>query len=132
VIRQELHATAPWPSPAEETDLYDDLERVFKAQQLYSYPGRYLRQQPSTDRIAETLYRLEEYVLEQERYPAPRDAEITLGEPIDVHEFLRERNLNAKTSVRAMTELLRERMQALLPSTTAGTRGHAENVPAEL
>lgn len=60
----------------------------------------------------------------QERYPAPRDAEIMFGEPIDALRFLRERSLNSKTGVRAMTELLRERIQALLPS--AGPEGWSD------
>ena len=44
-------------------ELYDDLERVFVAQQLYSYPGQYLRQHPTTDRIAETLLKLDQRVV---------------------------------------------------------------------
>jgi 1-acyl-sn-glycerol-3-phosphate acyltransferase len=114
-IRQKLNAATPTASPDEKRDLYDDLEKVFAAQQLYSYPGQYLRLHPTTDRIAETIFKLEEDVLEQEHYPSSRDAEITFGEPIDANEFLRERGLNSKTGVRAMTELLRERIQMLMP-----------------
>jgi hypothetical protein len=93
--------------------LYDELEQLFLAQQLYSYPGQYLRRSPTLDRIAETILKLEEDVLELEHYPAPRRAEVIFGEPIDVLEELRAKNLKAKTGVRPMTELLRERIQGL-------------------
>ena len=41
-------------------------------------------------------------------------AEILFGSPVDVREFLRVENLNAKTGVRLMTELLRHRIQELM------------------
>lgn len=115
-IRFKLKATHPASSRAEAVELYDDLERIFVAQQLYSYPGQYLRQQPTLDRIAETIFKLEEDVLEQERYPTPRHARVAFGEPIDVLGFLSETGLDAKTGVRPMTELLRRRIEALLGS----------------
>ena len=115
-IRQKLNAVTPSPFPDAQSDLYDDLEKVFTAQQLYSYPGQYLRLHPTNDRIAETLFKLEEDVLELERYPVPRDAEVTFGEPIGAGQFLQERGLNSRTGVRAMTELLRARIQVLLSS----------------
>jgi hypothetical protein len=91
------------------------LEQLFVAQQLYSYPGQYLRRSPTPDRIAETIFKLEEDVLEHEHYPAPRRAEVIFGEPVDVLHVLQERKLTAKTGVGPMTELLRERIQALSP-----------------
>jgi 1-acyl-sn-glycerol-3-phosphate acyltransferase len=121
VIRQKLNASAPPPSRDQQADLYDDLDRVYAAQQLYSYPGQYLRQQPTVDRIAETLHKLEEDVLELERYPAPRNAEIAFGEPIDVRRFLEERRLNAKTGVRSMTELVHQRIRELMKRAPGGS-----------
>jgi 1-acyl-sn-glycerol-3-phosphate acyltransferase len=111
-IRQKLNVT-PAPSPEQQTVLYDDLEQLFVAQQLYSYPGQYLRRSPTPDRIAETLFKLEEDVLEHEHYPSPRRAEVIFGEPVDVLQVLQERKLNAKTGVRPMTELLREKIEKL-------------------
>jgi len=113
VIRQELNAGSP-PSPKRGEELYDELEQLFVAQQLYSYPGQYLRRNPTVDRIAETLFKLEEDVLEMENYPAPRRAEVIFGEPIDVLHELQKWKLNTKTGVRPMTGLLRERIQALV------------------
>jgi 1-acyl-sn-glycerol-3-phosphate acyltransferase len=93
--------------------LYDDLDRLFAAQQLYSYPGQYLHL-PTRDRIAETIFKMEEDVLGLGTYPTPRRAEITFGEPIDVAQFLVANHASAKTGVRPMTELLRARIEQLL------------------
>jgi 1-acyl-sn-glycerol-3-phosphate acyltransferase len=112
IIRQELiHRKPP---PEREEELYDDLDRVFVAHQLYSYPGQYLRQNPTVDRVAETILKLEEDVLDQQNYPAGRRAEVRFGEPIDVREFLAAEGMDAKTGVRPMTELLRHRIIALM------------------
>ncbi len=114
VIRKELTA-ADKPLSRERTEeLYDELDRVFVAQQLYSYPGQYLLQNPTADRIAETILKLEEDVLEKQNYPAPRQAKVGFGEPIDVRAFLRAEKLNFKTGARPMTELLRRRIQELM------------------
>ena len=96
VIRQELNGTSA-PAEKRREELYEELEQLFLAQQLYSYPGLYLRQNPTLDRIAETIFKLEEDVLELEHYPAPRHATVVFGEPIDVLRELQERKLNAKT-----------------------------------
>ncbi|MDA0577101.1 MAG: lysophospholipid acyltransferase family protein [Verrucomicrobia bacterium] len=114
VIRKKLTAPDNPPPPGHAEELYDDLDRVFVAQQLYSYPGQYLRQNPTVDRIAETILKLEEDVLDQQDYPGPRHAELNFGEPIDVHEFLQAGHLDPKTGVRPMTQLLRHRIQALM------------------
>lgn len=113
VIRQELNAAAA-PAQERQEELYDELEQLFVAQQLYSYPGQYLRRQPTLDRIAETIFKLEEDVLEREHYLTPRRAEVSFGEPIEVQRVLQERKVDAKTGVRLMTELLRSRIEALL------------------
>jgi hypothetical protein len=115
MIRRELHATPP-PSAARHGELYDELDQLYVAQQLYSYPGQYLIRQPTLDRIAETILKLEEDVLERESYPTPRYAEVIFGDPIDVRQVLEDLKLNAKNGVRPMTELLREGIQKLSAS----------------
>jgi len=131
-IRQKLNATTPPLSPDQETELYDDLERVFIAQQLYSYPGKYLSQHPTTDRIAETIFKLEEDVLQTEQYPVERQAEVRFGEPIDAGQFLEQEQLNAKTGVRLMTQLLKLRIKELLDQMGAGStpEHHPNKEPA--
>jgi 1-acyl-sn-glycerol-3-phosphate acyltransferase len=124
IIRKELAAddsgsgsgsgSAPAPARERGETLYDDLDRLFAAQQLYSYPGQYLRSHPTLDRIAETLFKLEEDVFGNGTYPAPRRAEIRFGEPIDVESFLESRRATSKTGVRPVTELLRVQIETLL------------------
>lgn len=113
VIRQELNSNAEAPSREHGEELYAELEQLFLAQQLYSYPGQYLRRSPTLDRIAETIFKLEEDVLELEHYAAPRRAEVIFGEPVDVLEELQAKKLNGRSGVRPMTELLRERIQGM-------------------
>ncbi len=113
-IRQELTARKSPLDPRKEEDLYDRLDRIFVAQQLYSYPGRYLQQNPTHDRIAETLFKLEEDVLNSEKYYGPRTAEIKFDTPIDVRQFLQERSLSTKTAGPALTGKIRNRLQGIL------------------
>jgi hypothetical protein len=114
IIRKELISGLETLSAQRREQLYDDLDRLFAAQQLYSYSGPYVRTHPSLDRIAETILKLEEDVLGDGTYPAARRAEVVFGEPIDVESFLREGGLNAKSGVRPLTELLRHRIEALM------------------
>jgi 1-acyl-sn-glycerol-3-phosphate acyltransferase len=114
IIRKELIAGLETLPPQRREQLYDDLDRLFAAQQLYSYSGPYVRSHPTLDRIAETLFKLEEDVLGDGTYPAPRRAEVVFSEPIDVESFLRDNGLNAKSGVRPLTELLRHRIEGLM------------------
>ena len=115
IIRQELHARTP-PSPARREELYEELDQLYVSQQLYSYPGQYLISQPTLDRIAETILKLEEDVLQLGRYPTPRYAKVIFGEPIDVLQVLEDRKLNARNGVRTMTGLIRGQIEKLSPA----------------
>ncbi len=92
-----------------------DLELVFLVVQLFSYPGDYVAQQPSVERIAETLDKLEEDVLgfQTARIRGARKATVTFGEPIRV-----EAERGKRESTAALTRLLEERVQALLDSSS--------------
>lgn len=114
VIRNELTSASRDLSREREGSLYDDLDRLFAAQQLYSYPGQYLRRHPTPDRIAETIFKLEEDVVGEGTYPAPRRAEVVFGEPVDILAFLRASHLDAKSGIGPLTELLRHRIEALM------------------
>jgi len=64
----------------------DDLDDLFLVAQLYSYPGNYIAERPSVERIADTIKKFEEDVLGKER-PRPhgeRRAVIAFGTPIIV------------------------------------------------
>ena len=115
-IRKVLTDPQAGISKEQEKGLYDDLDTLFLAVQLYSYPGQYLREKPTIHRIAETVLKLEEDVLGQATYPAPREVRVRFGEPIQVKQFLEERSLNVKTGVRPMTELLADTIQSLIES----------------
>lgn len=114
-IRKELTEGKGTPSPERARKLYDHLDRIFVAHQLYSYSGTYLIAQPTADRIAETIFKLEEDVVGQARYLGKRRAEVTFGKPIDIGVFLESNELNGKTAVQPLTEHIRERIQDLLP-----------------
>jgi 1-acyl-sn-glycerol-3-phosphate acyltransferase len=129
VIRKELSADPQALSAARRGELYDDLDRIFAALQLYSYPGRYVRQNPTVNRIAETILKLEEDVLERGTYAGPRRAEVTFGEPVDVQDFLAREGLNSKSAVHPMTERLREGIQRLIKSPSDGTGAPLRSVP---
>lgn len=120
LIRKELSEESTDSSNQRTRELYDELDHIFLAQQLYSYPGQYLREQPSLNRIAETIYKLEEDVLEQEIHPTPRNAHVVFGEPIDVRQFLQDNGLTTKSGVRPMTSQLRVRIQDLLNQSGEG------------
>lgn len=66
--------------------LEHDMDDVFFAMQLYSYAGDYLSGSPSIERVAETLDKFEEDILERS-LPTPRGRrrlEVRFGEPITV------------------------------------------------
>jgi 1-acyl-sn-glycerol-3-phosphate acyltransferase len=113
-IRKELTGKLEDLSPERIRELYDQLDRVYMAHQLYSYPGTYLSEDPSIDRIAETIFKLEEDVLGKARYLGKRKVVIRFDDPIDLAEFLEKNQLNPKTGVGPLTSLIRERIQALL------------------
>ena len=79
-IRRELTDEPPeGTNPQREEELYDDLDTLFVAVQLYSYPGQYLKESPTLHRIAETLVKLEEDVLGEGSYPTPRSVTVRFG-----------------------------------------------------
>lgn len=104
---QALDELAVW-------QLYDDLDRLFLAVQLYSYPGQYLLEDPSVDRIAETLLKLEEDVLDVGDYPVSREAMVRFDEPLAIDDYLRTHSLNTKTAVGPLTQCVAARIQEML------------------
>ncbi len=115
-IRKELTNEESQPSKERETELYEQLDKVFLAHQLYSYPGAYLTEKPSLDRIAETIFKLEEDLLGKAKHLGMRKAKVVFGEPIDVGSFLEENGYNSKSGVVPLTGLIRERIQKMMAS----------------
>jgi 1-acyl-sn-glycerol-3-phosphate acyltransferase len=113
-IRKELTEGNAPPEPKRQEELYDHLDDIFVVHQLYSYPRTYLLGEPSIDRIAETIFKLEEDMLGKAKYLGRRKAEIRFAEPIDLAAFLKEQNLNAKTGIDPLTREIEGRIMELL------------------
>lgn len=113
IRRRLLDAEKP-PSFQEKEILLDDLDRVFTALQAHSYIGDYLLEDPTLDRRAETIMKLEEDLLGFPTYPVNRTARVIAGEPIPVSEMLKKGELPAKGGAMALTDLLEGRLSDLL------------------
>ena len=113
-IRRRLLAPEQPPSHDEKELLLDDLDRVFTALQAHSYIGDYLLEDPTLDRRAETLLKLEEDLFGFPTYPIGRTARVTAGTPIPVSEMLAAGELPAKGGALQLTELLEKRLSELL------------------
>jgi hypothetical protein len=87
------------------------MEDMFLVTQLYSYPGDYLLENPTLERQAETLDKLEEDVLGA-TYPSPRgrmSIRIGFDQPIEL-PVGKERKLTSTE----LTEAMQSRIQAML------------------
>lgn len=122
-IRKKLFEEAGPPAERNAAALHDDLDTLFLAVQLYSYPGQYLRERPSVHRIAETLLKLEEDVMGSSNYATVRRARVRFGEPIDIHQFLQARSLTAKTAAEPLTEHLAQTIQSMIDAMDADPGG---------
>ena len=96
------------------------LDDLFSVVQLYSYPGDYVSRDPSVERVAETLDKFEEDVL-QAAQPAVRGRRnvcVRFGEPLPV-----ERVRGQRDAVARLTDALEERVQQLLDGINADLKG---------
>lgn len=103
------------PSP-QCRQLQEDMEDLFFVIQLYSYPGDYVAQQPSIERIAETLDKFEEDVLKAD-YPGirgERRAVVRFGPPVEVPK-----SRDSKSAVAQWTDLMEGKVQELLDQINA-------------
>jgi hypothetical protein len=122
-LRRRCVAVLKGPGTPPETaaQLRRDLNDVFVAVQLFSYPGDYLREDPTVERVSEVLMKFEEDVLGSEvgAPHGPRRAVLKLGEPIDVAARLKAGG-KLKAVVGALTTELEGRIQALLDAIGPG------------
>ncbi len=101
----------------------DDLEDLFLVIQIFSYPGGYVRQHPTLERLAETLMKCEEDFLKVDQAPprAPRTAVVRIGEPIDLSaRIAMEGRSRSRQLVPALTSEIEEKLQALLDAMPPG------------
>jgi 1-acyl-sn-glycerol-3-phosphate acyltransferase len=113
-IRRRLLDAGNPPSNVEREVLLDDLDRVFTGLQAHSYIGDYLLVDPSLDRSAEMIMKLEEDLLGFPNYPVPRTAKVTAAEPIPVSDLLASGEIPAKGGAIELTGILEKRMTDLL------------------
>jgi 1-acyl-sn-glycerol-3-phosphate acyltransferase len=71
-------------SDAERDRRWDQLARLYLAQRLSLYPPGYLEGQPSTERVLETVERLEEDLTDVATVHRPLAVMISVGEPLTV------------------------------------------------
>ena len=112
-LRTILLGDSP-PSPEQRSEIYRDLDRIYVAVQLYSYPGQYLRERPSTDRIAETILKFEEDLFGETCIRGQRRAELTFCPAIDMAEYLDASGSAAKESVSEVTKRITDSIRAVL------------------
>jgi hypothetical protein len=107
----------PADDPARKP-LYQDLDDIFFAVQLFSYPGDYVHEKPSIERMAETIDKFEEDVLgaATASIRGARRARVCFGEPIPVPKERARR-----TAAADLTTLLESRVQQLLDGSRAVT-----------
>jgi hypothetical protein len=91
-----------------------NLDDLFFAVQAFSYPGNYVAERPSVERIAETLDKFEEDVLGRPTATVrgTRKAIVTFDEPIVVDP-----GRDKKEATATLTKLLEQRVQTLLDKT---------------
>jgi hypothetical protein len=88
------------------------LDEAHLVLQLYSYPGDYLLEDPSPERMAETIDKFEEDIEGVIRPKGRRRARVLFGEPLDMQKRLgaaRPRAIAAE-----VTEQLEEAIQMLM------------------
>jgi hypothetical protein len=108
-LRRTIRERLETASEAEELlQVRRDLKEVFLAIQLYCYPGDYVSENPTTDRMAETLDKFEEDVfgVPVAKPRGLRELTVTFDEPIVItsNDFTKQ----------TLTELLEDRVQSLL------------------
>lgn len=108
-----------------------DMDDLFFVMQLYSYPGDYLSGEPSIERLAETLDKFEEDVLDKDipSLRGRRRIEIRFGEP-----FLVPNTRNGRSAVYDLTQKMHSEVQHLIdqlscrdgePNISAGAKASA-------
>lgn len=107
IIQQDRAAI----NDSERRMLNEQMDDLFFVIQLYSYPGDYLRQQPTIERLAETMDKFEEDVLglDLPRVRGRRRAVVQFSEPISVQY-----DSDNSNRVAELTTTMQTKVQAVL------------------
>lgn len=108
-VLSKLARVAEHPRQAQQCQ--SDIQELFMAEQLVSYPGDYLSHNPSVERLAETLDKLEEDVLEVKTASrrGTRRAVVRFGEPIVVSGYD-----DLRAAAASLTDAIQSRVQGML------------------
>ncbi len=109
----ELIQETEQPTDKQTQRWNDDLDDLFLVVQLFSYPGDYVAENPTIDRIAETIDKLEEDVLQvySATVRSAREATVTFGEPIPIDGGKRSRD-----AINELTRTMEQSVQQLIDS----------------
>lgn len=90
---------------------FAQLDDAFLVGQLYSYPGNYVAEKPSIDRLAETIDKFEEDALQRPTagIRGQRECHVYFGEPIPVSG-----DRKTRTPVAEVTRQMEQSVQAML------------------
>jgi 1-acyl-sn-glycerol-3-phosphate acyltransferase len=113
---------APGVTSVEQRALRRDLNSLFVAIQLFSYPGDYVRESPTLERFAEIMTKFEQDALGV-TYPAPRGPRrvvVKMGEPIDVRSYLCPSGRRSRDAISVLTDELETRIQELMDTLGPG------------
>ena len=107
-MEKELAGAA---EPDQATQLNHDMEDLFLVVQSFSYPGDYVNDHPSIDRMAETIDKFEEDVLQKTTaaIKAERKVKVSFGEPVDVSS-----DRKVKSQATTITTTIEQRVQQML------------------
>ena len=113
---------APGVTRDERRTLRRDLNSLFVAIQLFSYPGDYVRESPTLERFAEIMTKFEQDALGV-THPAPRGPRrviVKIGEPIDVRSYLQPGRRHSRDATAILTDDLEARIQGLMDTLGPG------------
>jgi 1-acyl-sn-glycerol-3-phosphate acyltransferase len=114
IIAKQQQSELPEP---ECYELVGEMEDLFTVVQMFSYPGDYVAERPTLERIAETLDKFEEDLF-RVTYPGIRGRRrvvVRFGEPIEVP-----RERGKKDAAAELTALLERRVQGLIDELNTG------------
>ncbi|MGO9597866.1 MAG: lysophospholipid acyltransferase family protein [Isosphaeraceae bacterium] len=100
-----------------------DLEDLFLVIQLFSYPADYVKSLPTLERVAETLMKCEEDLLDVDQAAprAPRRAVVRWGEPIDLSQRIAAPGqARSRQLVPALCTEIEKRLQQILDAMPPG------------
>jgi hypothetical protein len=113
-IRRRLLDSERPPDEGQRHQLLDDLDRVFTALQAHSYVGDYITVDPTLDRRAEMIMKLEEDLLGFPHYPVPRTVRVIAGAPLPVSDMIASGDIPAKGGALPLTTRLEQDLGELL------------------